>query len=584
MEKLAKKLIEDIGALTPLQEGMLFHYLKDPESTAYFEQLSLSISGRPDTRVFEEAWNFVIRGNEMLRAVFRWENVELPVRITLKEYKLKLAYHDFSNDTSGNAQTPLEEVKRKDRETNFDLRQVAFRVTLCRIQEHKYEMIISNHHILYDGWSNGIILKEFFRAYHNHAVCNKNNKNKLHQPPSKTPFKQFVQWCRSQDKTNQKHFWNDYLKGFDSQTQIPLEKKPPDRVKGPGKSTATLEETIKGKLETLTSEHKITPAAVFYAAWGTLLQRYCNSEDTVFGTTVSGRSAAVNGIGEMVGLFINTIPLRVTARGNQTITDFLYSINESVTQREHYETTPLVEIKEYSRLGNESELFNSIVVLENYPLEKAFQVFKENGNSAFSFDSYSIVEETHYDLTVAITLFDPIRVDFNYNRDWVDPESIHRLARHFVNILESIVTGPGKEVTTLEMLTQAEKNTLLYQFNDTSTDYPRDKTIHRLFQEQAQRAPHATALVYEDLQVTFSEVDKAAHRLAHRLVQNGVQPGADTIIGIMVEPCIEMITGIIGILIARAAYLPIDPDTPQERIDYMLRDSGAGILLIRHTP
>ncbi|MCP5054306.1 MAG: amino acid adenylation domain-containing protein, partial [bacterium] len=576
MEKLDKKNIEDIIALTPMQEGMLFHYLKDSAGTTYFEQLSLSISGQPDSRVFEEAWNFVIRGNEMLRAVFRWEKAGLPVRIILQEHRLKPAYHDFSSETPGNAQTRLEEVKRNDRETVFDLQEVAFRVTLCRVREYKYEMIVSNHHILYDGWSNGIILKEFFRAYHT-----LHSKKQLSEPPSKTPFKEFVQWYRRQDKRKQRHFWSAYLKGFDSHTQLPLEKRPPHRPKGPGKSTVNLEETIKDKLTTLAGKLKITPASVFYSAWGILLQRYCNSEDVSFGTTVSGRSAPINGIEDMVGLFINTIPLRVRTGGNknETITDSLYRINENLTGREQYEATPLVDIKETSELGNEPGFFNSIVAVENYPLEKALQVFEEKGNSAFSFDSYSIVEETHYDLTVAITLFDQIRVDFNYNRDLVDPGSIHRLAGHFVNILGGIVTNPVKEITTIEMLTEAEKNTLLYQFNDTSTDYPRDKTIHGLFQEQAGRTPHAMALVYEDLHVTYNELDKAAHQLAQRLVENGVQPGANAIVGIMVKPSMEMITGIFGILNAGAAYLPIRPDTPEERIDFMLRDSAAKVIV-----
>ncbi|MCP5048770.1 MAG: hypothetical protein GY940_16485, partial [bacterium] len=186
--------------------------------------------------------------------------------------------------------------------------------------------------------------------------------NEWNQQPPKTPFREFIRWCHQQDETGQELFWKDYLKGFDSHTEIPLEKRTADRVTEPGRSTVTLEETINSKIDTFTRKHKITPASVFYGAWGMLYQRYCNNEDIVFGTTVSGRSAGVNGIEDMVGLFINTIPLRVRTGGSETIADFLYRINESLTEREQYETTPLVDIKSYSELGNEGELFNSIVV------------------------------------------------------------------------------------------------------------------------------------------------------------------------------------------------------------------------------
>jgi hypothetical protein len=163
VERLDPKRIENILALTPLQEGMLFHYLKDPGSDYYFEQLTLQISGEIDVQRFEKAWNFVIETNEMLRTVFRWEKLETPIQIILKEHILHPGYYDLSGLDANEKKKKSEEIKSKDREKKLNLREVPFRVTLRRIGKDKYEMIISNHHILYDGWSNGIILKEFFK-------------------------------------------------------------------------------------------------------------------------------------------------------------------------------------------------------------------------------------------------------------------------------------------------------------------------------------------------------------------------------------------------------------------------------------
>ncbi|MCP5049141.1 MAG: amino acid adenylation domain-containing protein, partial [bacterium] len=577
MRKSGNKNIEDILALTPLQEGLLFHYLKDPDNGDYLEQFSLEISGDFRQTPFEKAWNFVVRTNPMLRTIFRWEKLAHPVQMVLKDYVLQPVYHDLTGLAGKTKKKRLLEITAADKSQAINIREHCFKVTLCKVEETRYVMTVTNHHILYDGWSNGIILKEFFQAYH--TLC---NNNQLSPPPLKTPFKEFIQWYRYQDESKQKLFWKDYLKEFNSHTTLPLEKKQANEEEGPANPTALLKETVKDKINLLTRKDKITPASIFYAAWGVLLQRYCNSRDVIFGTTVSGRSAAINGIEDMVGLFINTIPLRVNTRSNETITAVLHQINQSLTIREQYEATPLVAIKEYSPLGNEQELFNSIVVLENYPLEKALHQHKEKGNSRFSIDSYSMVEKTHYDLTVGITLLDEFQVDFNFNRQLSDAESVERLVSHFMNILEEIVTDPGKLVTAIEMLSPLELDKLLVQFNDTKADYPPGKTIHGLFEEQVERVPDNIAVIGPHSEaLTYHELNRKTNQLAGVLRAEGTQ--ADSIVAIMMERSLGMVIGIFAVLKAGGAYLPITPGLPRERIDYMLKDSAAKVILTNVT-
>jgi len=209
MNKLDRENIEDILALTPLQEGMLYHYLKDPESDLYFEQLSLRLSGDVRIEIFEQAWNFVIRTNEMLRTMFRWENLENPIQAVLKEYFLKPVYYDIQDEDHNKPGKSLREIKTRDRNEKFHLRDVPFRVTLCKIGKNRYELILSNHHILYDGWSTGIILKEFFDAYH--ALSSRKGL----VLPVKTKFREFIKWVQNQDTEKQEKSWTGYLKGFD---------------------------------------------------------------------------------------------------------------------------------------------------------------------------------------------------------------------------------------------------------------------------------------------------------------------------------------------------------------------------------
>jgi len=582
IQRINKKNIEDIIALTPLQEGMLFHYLQDPGSDFYFEQLSLEISGEVDQALVEEAWNFVIETNDMLRAVFRWEKVEKPSQIILKEHKCKVIFYDLSAHDRSQKKAVLKEIKNKDRRETFDLHRVPFRVTLCKLDEKESRMIISNHHILYDGWSNGIILKEFFKAYHEFETGNGRRSLKL---PPKPPFKEFIQWSQNQERNKQQHFWREYLAGLETATELPIKKRPA-KIKGEAGEVYSiiLEEDTRGKLEFFAKNNQVTLAAVFYTAWGILLQRYCGSEDVVFGTTVSGRSARIKGIEDMVGLFINTLPLRVQPGPDVKIIDVLHEIENHLREREQFENTPLVEIRNYSALPGSGTLFDTMVAIENYPLDSRLIP----GGSLLSVQSYSISEITHYDLTVGIMPFNEIEIKFSFRQECYEKETIENLSRHFKGILQNMIGKPGAKLSQLEIISSEEKNRILYEFNDTAAEYPKETIIHGLFVQQVEKTSDNIVAVAPSAQenrsyrthmtyITYRELNEKSAVLASTLIEKGVKP--DTIVGIMMERSIEMIIGIMGILKSGGAYLPIEPDYPQERIDYMLRDSQSLVLL-----
>ena len=589
LKSLDKKNTADILALTPLQEGLLFHYLKVPESEQYLEQLSLDISGAVDTDCFEKAWNVVVETNEMLRTLFRWEKMKSPMQVVLKKHRLQPVYHDFSGkDTASDERNRLlAEVKVNDRKTNFDLREVPFRVTLCKLEEAKYVMIISNHHILYDGWSNGIILKEFFAAY------NELSNGKEPVRPRKRKFKEFIRRMQDRDARGEEEFWKAYLEGIDTQTELVIKRKKEKEITSTGRRRVRFAREVKDKLENFVKKSKVTVSSVLYSAWGLLLQKYNNSEDVIFGATVSGRSTAVKGIEEVVGLFINTLPLRVQTRGREKIGDLLYRLDRSVHLRETFENSPLTAVKEYGEWSTAEEIFDSIVVVENYPLDSRLK--QEQGK--ISLDSYSMVEMTHYDLTVSIAMFDGMVVDFIYNQELFAVETIERLSGHFGRIVRDIIKYPGKEFYKIEILSAKEKKQLVVDFNNTGVDYLRDKALHRLFAEQAERTPDRIALVDpnpkseirnpKQIQITkiqnskhhltYKELNKKSNQLAGYLREQGT--GERSIVGLMVERSLEMIIGILGILKTGGAYLPIDPKQPVERIHYMLADTNARILL-----
>ncbi len=593
--KIESKNIQDILALTPMQEGMLFHYLQAPREDSYFNQLSLELSGDINLRYFEEAWNFVLEINEMLRTVFRWEKMEKPTQVVLKRHTLHWKYEDLSNvGDSVDQKRQWDTIKQQDRLKQFDLRLVPFRVILGKISQNRYQMLISNHHILYDGWSTGIILKEFFQAYGTLAM-----RNQPLVPQVKSGFKEFIQWHRDQDRLEQKRFWENYLEGFDTPTRLPVKRSQPS-LGFPGKSNhrVHLSQEIKNKLEGFVKDKRITLAAVFYCAWGILLQKYCGLEDVVIGTTVSGRSAPIRGIEDMVGLFINTIPLRARSEPGEGMMDFLERINNHLAASERYENTSLVDIYHCCRQLTQvrEELFDTLVSMENYPLD----TYLRDPGSHLSIQSYEMEEKPHYDLTMVISAGGGIDIDFIYNNTCFDKETIVRLAHHFGTILKGIEENVESRPQEIELLSEEEKQQLLVDFNCTAAACPEGKSIHDLFAEQVERTPDYTALVraasddcfalpvqpvrpvrhgrhVRPVYLTYHELNERTGQVAGFLLEKGVLPGDIT--AIMVKRSLEMVIGILGILKAGGAYLPIDPDYPQDRIQYMLADSRSKILL-----
>ncbi|MDQ1350042.1 MAG: hypothetical protein QG657_343, partial [Acidobacteriota bacterium] len=482
------KNIEDILALTPMQEGMLFHYLKAPDSSRYIEQLALRLNGEIDLQTTTAAWNTVIQNNEMLRAIFRWEKVKNPVQVILKEYHITPLYHDLSTAPGDEKAKLLAEIKTADREKIFDLHQPPFRVTLCQIARDKAEMIITNHHILYDGWSNGILLKEFFSAYND--LLEHRQPHKI----AKAGFKDFVKWIlQPQDKEEQEKFWKDYLlSGRDRETPGPstIGKRVKRRdILNTGQFLYQFPAGLNQRLESFVKQHKITLSSLLTSAWGLLLQKYHQVDDVIFDTTVSGRSAKIRGIEDMVGMFINTLPLRVQARTGERICDSLVRQYAEAQQRETYENTPLADINEYMEIAASRQktetLFSSVLVLENYPLDK--QLMQEKGK--LTVDSYAVSGMTQYDVTLIITIFDDIELNITFNKDLFTEEMLNRMSEQFIIILEEIIKSPLKSAAEIELPTAVEREKLLERLamleqsggiEETEYVAPRDKLEKKL--------------------------------------------------------------------------------------------------------
>ncbi len=469
-KKLDKKKIEDILALTPMQEGMLSHYLKESGNDRYSEHLYLDISGSIDINRFEQAWNIVIKTNEMLRTVYRWENVEYPIQIILKKYDFKPEFFDLTAAGKNNTEKELEHIKNRQKKDIFDLRDISFRVTLCKYRQNKYIMIVSNHHICYDGWSSGIILKEFLNAY------NDLTNNTPVKPKVKTKFKEFVRWLQTQDRTRQKVFWMEYLYDFNPQKVNPIV---PGKKKGKGEMgniTINFSPNLVKELNAFIRKKRITSAALFNGTWAILLGKYTHNEDIVFGTTVSGRKANIKGIKDMVGLFINTLPLRTKVSSDDKILTLLEEVQHSMQVREEYESTSLVDIKEFCGIDFKENIFDSIVVIENYPIDRDRMLTDKN--NALSIYSYWMPVQADVDLIVNISIDSGIDITFSYTKSLFYDETIEKMSRHFELIVKKILETSGNKdlkIKNIELMEEAQKmkvhSELKKDINSVSVDF-----------------------------------------------------------------------------------------------------------------
>ncbi|MGB7605467.1 MAG: condensation domain-containing protein, partial [Lutisporaceae bacterium] len=363
--KLDKLNIQDILGLTPMQEGMLFHYLCNSESKQYLEQLCLTLCGEIDENIIKKAWNHVVHNNEMLRTIFKWDKLDKPLQIVLKQYEIPYVQYELSNMNSADKIMQIMDIKDSELNRKINISENPLRMTIVKLDSSKFELIITYHHILYDGWSNGILLKEFVQA------CNSLCANK---PPSiitKNKFKEFIKHCQKQDKAKQEAFWGKYFNDYEIKSTIAAKASYSKDCVVNSKINYKFNKKISEGIYEFCKKEKTTVAAILYTAWGILLQKYNNTNDIVFGTTVSGRNADITGIEDMVGLLINTLPLRVNNTDGESIQSLLEKVDSILKERDEYQSTPLVDIKSYSGIESKEELFNTLVVIENYPLDQA---------------------------------------------------------------------------------------------------------------------------------------------------------------------------------------------------------------------
>ncbi|MEO1430397.1 MAG: amino acid adenylation domain-containing protein [Cyanobacteria bacterium J06633_8] len=572
---IATKNVAAIYPLSPMQKGMLFHSLYAPESGMYFEQTVFDFQGKLNIPAFTSAWQKVVDRYSVLRTFFVWENLQNPLQIVLKQVKLPFQNLDWREFSSTQQQQKLESLLQTQKSQGFQFNQAPLtECILIQLDEDTYKFIWNHHHILMDGWCLSIIFKEvvsFYEASIAGETC---------YLPTPRPYGDYISWLNQQDNFAAKSFWQKTLQGFSSPTPLVVDKKQPQIETSPSnyqQLELRLSPKISRKLQDLAQQHHLTLSTLVQAAWGMLLSRYSGESDVLFGVTVSGRPGDLSRVEEMVGLFINTLPLRLQISPQEQLIPWLQKVQQLMLELQDYSYTPLVEIQSGSEIPAQTPLFESLVVFENYPIDSTLS----NQIGSLQLNNLESFERTNYPLTLAAVPGSEFLFNISYDTVRFEQNTIKRMLGHLQTIFAEIVANPQRKVTELPLLTEVERHQLLIEWNDTATEYPKHKCIHQLFEEQVEKTPDTIALVFEQEQLTYKQLNQRANQLAHHLQSLGVKP--EVLVGICVERSIEMVVGLLGILKAGGAYVPLDPNYPQERLSYMLSDSDVSVLLTQNS-
>ncbi|MBW8687222.1 non-ribosomal peptide synthetase [Chitinophaga rhizophila] len=557
-QKLQKSNVEDIFELNMLQQGMLHHYLASPDSNLYAVFLSLHIHGGIDVAAFEKAVQLVQRSNEVLRAVFRWEGMEKPVQIILKEVQLPFTYTVLSNGTA------LEAVIAEEHSRVFDLTNLPVSISLIQTAPERYVLNIAHHHILYDGWSTGLLLKELFSTYYQLAAGK--------QPVNlvKTPFKQILQAARKSNLADTR-FWQQYLAHYEQASYFFTSQPLTTRQVGFRKHTSTIELQ---PLDAFARANRVSKAALLYTAYGLLLQQYSGTKDIVFGTPLSGREAAVSGIDQVMGNFVNTVPVRVVT-GQQSLQELVKSVHDILLNVQEHGHVSYAEIRQLLGLKPADRLFNSLVAIENYPLDEALV----DNSAALQLSLNVVYEQTDIPLVVTFFLRNAVTIELTYNTVIIGADYVQLFTRHLERVITAICTDGDSSAETFTLLDEEEQQQIVHAFNDTQVAYPGGKTVHALFCDQVALTPQSVALTEGERSLTYRELDLLSDGVASWLYQQEVRIGE--VVAILADRSVDAIIAMLGILKAGAVFLPLDPVFPKERMSSMLISAKTRIALVQ---
>ncbi|MCV7298533.1 amino acid adenylation domain-containing protein [Mycobacterium barrassiae] len=543
----------DVLPLTPLQQGLLFQsaFVEESADDVYAVQLGITMAGQLDAERLRGAVVAMVARHPNLAARFVADRFDEPVQVIPADPEIAWQYVEL--DTAGDVESQVEAICAAERAAVCDLSgtQPLFRAALIALPNNQHRLVISIHHIVVDGWSLPILLQDVFAGYFGHRL------------PAPAPFRNYVTWLAAQDREAAAAAWRAVLAGFETPTLVA----PPAQAGVRRVQSHRLSAEITAALGELARAQQTTINTVLQAAWAQLLMWLTGHQDVAFGTAVAGRPVELPGADAMVGLLINTVPVRANMTATSTVGDLLAQLQRAHNDTVDHEHLSLAEIH---RAVGQDRLFDTLFVYENYPIDPAALLSVED----LAVTDFSSREYNHYPLSLVATPGHEVSLRVEFDTEVFEAAEIETLIGRLNQVLAAMVANPGAQLASVDLLAAGERDQLdewgnrsfLTQLATTPV------SITAMFDEQVARSPEAVAVTCEGRSMTYGELDEVANRLAHRLSGLGARPGQR--VALLLPRTPEAIAAIVAVLKTGAAYLPIDPAHPDARIEFVVGDAA----------
>ncbi|WP_243708274.1 amino acid adenylation domain-containing protein [Actinomadura sp. GC306] len=563
---MSKSQLEDILPLSPLQQGLFFHALYDSENDVYTAQIVFDLRGPLDVAALRAAAATLLRRHANLRAGFRQRKEGSPVQVVHREVRLPWNDADLSALPEDERDARARDLADAERARPFDMaKPPLLRFLLIKLADGLHRMVFTNHHILLDGWSTPVLQTELFALY-----LAKGDDAGM---PRVAPYKNYLAWLAAQDRQAAEDAWRRSLDGVHEPTLV-APGAPEPGAATPGRVRTRLTEDLTAALSARARAQGVTLNTVLQLAWGTLLGRLTGSSDVVFGAAVSGRPPELPGVEQMIGLFINTLPIRVRVRPADTVAEALTRLqDEQAALMPHHH----LGLSDIQRLSGTGTLFDTMTVLENYPFDPDAAGTDLGGLTLHDVDGY---DASHYPLTFAAVPGRGLSLRIDHRTDLFSEDEAQRLMRRFVRILEAVAYRPDLPLGRIEVLDGDERARVLREWQGPVTGRE-PGTLTARFAARLAETPDATAVRASGESITYAELDRRANRLAHRLIGLGVR--RDTPVAVLLERSADTVVASLAILKAGGAYAPIHHGYPEERLAWAVDEVAAPVLLV-NTP
>ncbi len=548
----------ELQPLSSLQEGLLFHAGFDAAAPdIYTVQLAIELSGAVDAGALRAAAASLLQRQAGLRTGFRVDGLSAPVAFVPPEVPLPWRDVDLSAHTDPDV--ALADIRAEEKR-RFDLAHPPLlRFALVRLAADRYTLVLTNHHILLDGWSMPLLAAELFAGYAGAPL------------PPVSPYRDYLEWCAAQDRTAAERAWLDVLDGVPEPTLLAGGETSAEPTTT-ARHTVRVPEALTHALASTARDSAVTVNTVLQAAWGLVLAGVTGRSDVLFGATTSGRPPELPGVENMIGLFINTLPVRVRLDPDETVSGLLDRL-----QRQRLDVTEhsYLGLTDIQRLLGTGELFDTLMVFENYPLDPDRMVAP---GSSLSVSDVEVDDATHYPLTLVAVPGDELHLTMTYRADVFDAPDVERLAERLVTLLTRITDDPALPVGRIGTLLAGERELLLSQWNGAVTEVPATKaSVQERFAHQAATTPTAIAVSAGEAEMTYAELDRRANQRAHQLLRLGV--GREGKVAILEQRSVELVVSTLAVLKAGAAYVPLDARSPDSRLEQILAATEASVLL-----